>query len=167
MQQLVAELSRPLVLSDRALRQLARIKRAERDCGQRSGHQPSSLALVRETGLPSTQIASLRAAERATVGLDEPVGHDGRETFADLLADPGVDDPCDLVATRLAVQELPKLLEALTERELAVVRGRFGLDGRECTLVELGERLGVSAERVRQVEQAALDKLRKRSTQRG
>jgi RNA polymerase primary sigma factor len=164
MQQLVAELSLPVVLSDRALRQLARIKRAERDCGQRSGHQPSSSALARETGMPSTQIGRLRAAERATVGLDEPVGQGGRETLGDCLADPGVDDPCDLVATRIAVQELTKLLEVLTERERTVVRARFGLDGHESTLAELGERFGVSAERVRQIEQAGLDKLRQRST---
>jgi RNA polymerase primary sigma factor len=167
MQQLVAELSRTMVLSDRALRQLARIKQAERDSGQGMGRQPSASALARETGVPATQIGSLRAAERPAVGLDERVGHDGRETVADHLADAGAEDPCDVVAARLAVEELPRLLEALTARELAVVRGRFGFDEPECTLVELGERLGVSAERVRQIEQAALAKLRERSTQCG
>jgi RNA polymerase sigma factor (sigma-70 family) len=167
MQQLVAELSRPMVLSDRALRQLARIKQAERDCGQRSGHQPSSSALASETGLPYTQIVRLRAAERTTVGLDQPVGPDGRETFAELLPDPSADDPYDQVAATLAVEELPTLFEVLSERERVVLRARFGLDGREHTLVELGEQLGVSAERVRQVEQAALAKLRERSTKPG
>jgi RNA polymerase sigma factor (sigma-70 family) len=165
MQQLVAELSRPMVLSDRALRQLARIKQAERNCGQRSGHQPSSSALAHETGLPHTQIGRLRAAERPTIGLDQPVSDEGRDTFADLLPDPDAERPFDLVTVRLAVDELPKLLEALTDRERAIVRARFGLDGRECTLGELGGRFGISAERVRQIEQAALAKLRERSTQ--
>jgi RNA polymerase sigma factor (sigma-70 family) len=113
------------------------------------------------------QIVKLRAAERPTVGLDEPVGNDRRETLAELLPDLEVDDPCDVVAARLAVEELPRLFEVLTERERVILRGRFGLDGREHTLVELGEQLGVSAERVRQVEQAALAKLRERSTQPG
>jgi RNA polymerase primary sigma factor len=164
MQQLVAELSRPVVLSDRALRQLARIKQAERDCGQRSGHGPSTSALATETGVPCSQIDRLRAAERAAVGLDEPVGRDGRDTFAEFLADPGADDPHEAAVFRLAADELPSILETLTERERAIVRGRFGFDGHDFTLAELGDRLGVSAERVRQVEQAALAKMRDRST---
>jgi RNA polymerase sigma factor (sigma-70 family) len=167
MQQLVAELSRPIVLSDRALRQLARIKRAERDCGQRSRHEPNASTLASETGVTCSQIDQLRAADRAPVGIDEPVGRDGRWTFAELIVDPEAEDPHELAAHHLAVEELPALLGALTERERTVVRARFGLDGREYTLAELGKRLGLSAERVRQVEQATLAKLRERSTQFG
>jgi RNA polymerase primary sigma factor len=163
MQQLVAELSRPVVLSDRAMRQLARIKQAERDWGQRSGHGPSTSTLAAETGVPHSQIDLLRAAERPAAGLDEPVGRDGGDTFADLLADPGADEPHEVAVFRLAAEELPGLLETLTERERTVVRGRFGFDGHDSTLGEIGGQLGVSAERVRQVEQAALAKLRDRS----
>ena len=163
MQQLVAELSGPMVLSDRALRQLARIKQAERDCGQRSGHQPANSMLAHETGLPPAQIDRLRGAERAAIGVDEPVGHDGGGgTLAELLADPCAEDPCDVATTTLLAEQLPWLLEALTERENVVMRARFGFDGPERTLAEIGTRLGVSAERVRQVEQAALAKLRER-----
>jgi len=164
MQQLVAELSRPVVLSDRAMRQLARIKQAERDCGQRSGHGPSTSTLATETGVPCSQIDRLRAAERAAAGLDEPVGRDGRDTFAEFLADPEADDPYEVAVFRLAADELPGVLATLSERERAIVRGRFGFDGHDFTLAELGDELGVSAERVRQVEQVALAKLRDRST---
>jgi RNA polymerase sigma factor (sigma-70 family) len=163
MQHVVAELSRPVVLSDRAIRQLACIKQAERDCGQRSGRGPSTSTLACVTGVSCSQIDRLRAAERAAAGLDEPVGRDGGETFAELLSDAEADDPLDVAVFRIAADELPDALQTLTERERTVVRGRFGFDGRDFTLAELGEQLGVSAERVRQVERAALDKLRDRS----
>mgnify|MGYP006183189231 CR=1 FL=1 len=64
---LVSELSRPIVLSDRALRQLARIKQAERRCGQRSGRQPGMDVLARESGVPRQQIDSLTAADRTAI----------------------------------------------------------------------------------------------------
>jgi RNA polymerase primary sigma factor len=162
MQQLVAELSGPMVLSDRALRQLARIKQAERDCGQRSGRQPGAPTLALETGLSSTNIERLRAAERAAISVDEPAGDDGGGTLADFLADTCAEDPCDVATTTLLAEQLPRLLDVLSERERVVVQARFGFDGPERTLAELGTRLGVSAERVRQVEHAALEKLRER-----
>jgi RNA polymerase primary sigma factor len=162
MQQLVSELSGPMVLSDRALRQLARIKQAERDCGQRSGYQPATSMVALETGLPPAQIERLRAAERTAIGVDEPVGGDGGGTLAELLADPLAEDPCDVATDTVLAEQLPWLLEALTEREHVVMRARFGFDGPERTLAEIGARLGVSAERVRQVEQAALARLRER-----
>jgi RNA polymerase sigma factor (sigma-70 family) len=162
MQQLVAELSGPMVLSDRALRQLARVKQAERECGQRSGRQPEVAMLATETGLSSAHIERLRAADRAAIGVDEPIGHDGGGTLGDLLADPCAEDPCDVATTALLAEQLPRVLEVLSERERVVVEARFGFDGSEPTLAELGARLGVSAERVRQVEYAALEKLRER-----
>jgi RNA polymerase sigma factor (sigma-70 family) len=164
MQQLVAELSRPVVLSDRALRQLAHIKQAERECGQRLGREPTTSTLAAETGVSRDQIDRLRAAERAAAGLDEPVGRDGSDTFAEILADLHADDPHEIAVFRVAADELPAVLATLNERERTIVRGRFGFDGRDFTLAELGDQLGVSAERVRQVEQAALAKLRDRST---
>jgi RNA polymerase sigma factor (sigma-70 family) len=167
LQQLVAELSRPVVLSDRALRQLARIKQVERDYGQRSHHQPSASTLAFETGVTCSQIDRLRAADRAPAGFDEPVGGDGGGTFAEQLADPDAEDLHGLAAYALAAQELPDLIATLTERERVVVRARFGFDGCESTLAELGKRLNLSAERVRQVEQTALVKMRAGSTQCG
>lgn len=167
LQQLVAELSRPVVLSDRALRQLARIKQVERDYGQRAHRQPSASTLAVETGVPSRQIDRLRAADRAAAGFDEPVGGAGGVTVAEQLADPDSQDLDGLVAYALAAQELPGLIATLTEREQVVVRARFGFDGCESTLAELGKRLELSAERVRQLEQAALVKLRAGSTQCG
>jgi RNA polymerase primary sigma factor len=161
MQQLVAELTRPMVLSDRALRQLARIKDAQRAALQADGHEPTVTQLASETGLTRDQVGSLFAAERRPRGLEEPIGvDDGGGTFGDLIADPRAEDAFDVVPLRPTADRLPQLLDELSERERKILRGRYGLDGHEHTLRELAETMGVSAERVRQIEHGALGKLR-------
>jgi RNA polymerase primary sigma factor len=162
MQQLVTELMRPVVLSDRAVRQLARIKAARSRLAQANGREPSLGDLADSTGLTRDHVDHLVAAERRPRALEEPIDgeHGDVASFGELLADPGAEDAYEGVTWRTHVEELPRLLDALTDRELAVVRGHYGLGGSPQTLRELGGRLGVSAERVRQIEHGALDKLR-------
>ncbi|MEN3282379.1 MAG: polymerase primary sigma factor [Solirubrobacteraceae bacterium] len=162
MQQLVSELERPVVLSDRALRQLARVRDAHREHLQRHGREPSCAELASGAGLAREQVERLIAAERRPRALEEPVGgdSDGGSTFADLVADPAAEDAYDRVPSHIETAQLPPLLGELDSRERWIVRERFGLDGPARTLRELARNLGVSAERVRQVEQVALDKLR-------
>jgi RNA polymerase primary sigma factor len=162
MQQLVCELTGPVVLSDRAVRQLTRLKAAQRAHQQALGAQPTSAQLAERTGLTMRQIQDLWAAERRPRGLDEPLGRDGdsSSTFEDLIADPCAQDAFDRVPQSIEVEHVPELLDRLTDRERRVVRARFGLDGNERTLRELAVDFGVSAERVRQIEERALDKMR-------
>jgi RNA polymerase sigma factor (sigma-70 family) len=162
MQQLVSELMRPVVLSDRAVRQLARIKRTRARLAQANGREPSVAELSAGTGLSRDQIGQLIAAERRPRALEEPIdGEQGATaSFGDLLADPRAEDAYDAATWRVHLEELPRLLGALSDRERAIVRGHYGLDGPARTLRELASTLGVSAERVRQIEQGALDKLR-------
>lgn len=163
MQNLVAELTRPVVLSDRALRQLARIKRARGRHLQAHGREPTLDELADATGLLRRQVEDLVIAERRPRGLDEPMGSDegASGTLGDLVPDPGAEEAYDTVPTRLVVEQLPRLLDELSDRERTIVCGHFGLGGRPSrTLHELGKSLGVSAERARQIERAALEKLR-------
>jgi RNA polymerase sigma factor (sigma-70 family) len=162
MQQLVSELSRPVVLSDRAIRQLARIKDAHRRHLQEQGREPTLVELASACDLSCRQVEGLIVAERSPRGLEEPVGgEDGSgTTFGDMVADPRAEEAYDRVARQMAVDELPALLEELDDRERTIVDARFGMHGPERTLRELAGTLGVSAERVRQIEQRALDKLR-------
>jgi RNA polymerase sigma factor (sigma-70 family) len=162
MQQLVSELTRPVVLSDRAIRQLARLRDARREHLQRHGREPTTAELATATGLTRTQVEDLIVAERNPRGLEEPVGgEDGLgATYGDMLADPTAEEAYERVPRNIDAAELPALLGGLDERERTIVRSRFGLDGREQTLRELAGTLGVSAERVRQLEQRALGKLR-------
>jgi len=162
MQQLVSELERPVVLSDRALRQLARVRDAHRDHLQRHGREPSCAELASGAGLAREQVERLMAAERRPRGLEERVGGDADAgcTFADLVVDPAADDAYDRVLSRIPTGQLHPMLDELDDREHWIVNERFGLNGPVRTLRELARVLGVSAERVRQVEQVALGKLR-------
>jgi RNA polymerase primary sigma factor len=161
MQQLVSELTRPVVLSDRAVRQLARVRNAERDRLQSHGKTPTLREIQGDTGLTRAQIEQLTAASRTPRALDEPIGGDesgGR--FGDLLSDPRAEDAYERVPTLVEIANLGPLLQRLDRRERMIVLGRFGLDGPERTLRQLAQALGVSAERVRQIEERALAKMR-------
>jgi RNA polymerase sigma factor (sigma-70 family) len=163
MQELVAELARPFSLSDRAVRQLAAVRAARSDHVGRHHIEPSTDQLSRSTGLPREQIERLRAVERAPRSLDEGDAPGGESvgTVGDRLADPaaeqafdGVLDAVDLLATQAA------LTDRLNDRARHVIQAHYGLGEPPRTLSAIGESLGVTAERVRQIEAAGLAELR-------
>jgi RNA polymerase primary sigma factor len=161
MQQLVAELTRSVVLSDRALRQLARVNRSRRRLLQRERREPTALELAQDSGVALTQLQRLLAVERRASALDEPVTTaDGAgSTLGEMVADPAAEEAYDRIPGNAAAQRLPAALADLSQRERMIVCDRFGFDGPERTLSELAQRLGVSAERVRQIEERSLAKL--------
>ena len=162
MQQLVAELTRPIVLSDRALRQLARVKKVHRTHVQAHGREPTMAELVERTGFSSDQIGSLLAVDRTPRALAEPVTAAGSSgtPFSEMLPDPDGRDTHDRVAAELEIEELRELPGDLCERERNVVNAHYGLGRPAQTLREIAGPLGLSAERVRQIEQQALTKVR-------
>jgi RNA polymerase sigma factor (sigma-70 family) len=162
MQQLVAELTRPVVLSDHALRQLARLKEAHRNLKQAAGEEPTINQLADRTGLQPDQLANLMAVDRPPRGLEEPLeGEEGAiGIFGELIADPLAEDEYERVVSHVAAGQLRDLLSGLSDRERDVLRSRFGLEGEAKNLREIAETLGVSPERVRQLESRALGKLR-------
>ena len=163
MQQLVAELTRPVVLSDRALRHLARLKQAHHDAVGQTGREPSRDELATRTGLTHDQVDDLLASERAPRSLQEPIrgAEDDIGAFGDLLVDPLAEDEYERVLAAVEVDELHAMLAGLSNRERDVLRARYGLDngGDELSLRTVGDRLGLSGERVRQIERRALTKL--------
>jgi RNA polymerase sigma factor (sigma-70 family) len=163
MQGLVAELGRPVVLSDRALRQLARVKDAHREHLQAHGHEASTDDVATATGLSRTQVENLTAVDRTPRALDQRMGGEdgGGATFGEFVADERAENDYQAIFSRMEIQELRRTVpDRLCERERTVLRDRYGIGCEEHTLQEIATRLGVSAERVRQIEQKALEKLR-------
>lgn len=161
MQQVVSELARPLVLSDRALRQLARIRATQHQFEQAHRREPTVAELARIVAISRTQVESLLNTERAARAIDEPAGAEGsdRPSIGDVLADPSAQEAYERVNEKLLAEQLPSLLDCLDERERDVIRARYGLGRPERKLREIGPDLGVSAERVRQIERDSLAKL--------
>jgi RNA polymerase primary sigma factor len=162
MQRLIAEVTRPVILSDRALRQLARVRDVQRASFASGGPLPSTSEIAERTGIPSEHVESLLAIDRPPESLQQPppAQDEGASTLGELIADPLAEDAYERVLDAIEIGELLALLAGLSERERRVVRARYGLDDREHSLAEIGARLGVSSERVRQLEQRALGKLR-------
>ena len=162
MQQLIAELTRPAVLSDRTLRHLAQLKRAHGDYLREHGHEPTGDQLVSDTGLSHAQVGELLALERIPQSMDEQVkGTDGElGAFGELFADPLAEDAYERLLDSSEIEQVRALLSSLNQRERMILRARYGLDGQEQSLRDIGERVGLSGERVRQIENRALGKLR-------
>ncbi len=139
-----------------------RVELVHSDHVQAHRREPTSAQLAAGSGLETTQVQSLLAASLRPRGLDEPTSADDVDGSSpgDLLADPGAADAFERVPTRVATGELTRMLAVLDDRERTVVRSHYGLDPPPRTLRELGVDLGVTAERVRQIECEALDKLR-------
>jgi RNA polymerase primary sigma factor len=136
-----------------------KIVRAERDLAARLGREPTDAEISREAELPLDQVEEVREAARTVTSLDRPVGEEGDTALGDLLE--GGAPPVDQeVEVSLSQQLLRRTIEELPETEREVIRLRFGLSGEDPQpLRETGRRLGLSAERVRQIESAALKRL--------
>jgi RNA polymerase sigma factor (sigma-70 family) len=162
MQRLVADLTLPLVLSDRALRQLATVKHARHDLEQSHHWVPSSQEMADSTGYTHEQLDSLTCVELSPRSLDEPMQADDGAggTLAELLADPHSGEGYYAVDRQLEADFLRQRPNDLGTRERLVLRARYGFDGPMRTLHEVGDELDVSAERVRQIQERALEKLR-------
>ncbi len=162
MQELVADLVRPVVLSDRAVQRLARIRAVRRELVQARGAEPTDEELSRATGLTRAQLASLRAIERRPRAMEEPLSAQGEATatVGDSIVDPAAEQAYEQVLDELEILEVRDLADGLAERERAVLRAHYGLDEPAQTLAQIAAGLGLTAERARQIEHGALDKLR-------
>jgi RNA polymerase primary sigma factor len=137
-----------------------KISRAERDLTAKLGRAPTEEEVAKASKLPLKQVREVRQAARAVTSLDKPIGSEGDSTFGDLFSDEHGEFE-EEVHVSLEQETLHRALEKLPEREREVLTLRYGLDSAEDpkSLEEIGRRLGLTRERVRQIEAAALERL--------
>jgi RNA polymerase primary sigma factor len=157
----VNDQSRSVRLPGHVTDDLTKLARARNNLAQKLGRQPTEKELASEAGLPSTKIESLlKVISGVPVSLDTPIGEDGSQ-IGDFIADQTVLQPEEQSTASLLREELSKTLESLTPRERRIIELRFGLGNEYSrTLAEVGTELGLTKERVRQIEKEALAKLR-------
>jgi RNA polymerase primary sigma factor len=133
---------------------------------QEYGREPISLEIGKGLGLSTEKVEDILAVSQRPISLDVPVGEEEDSYLGDFVEDSTAPAPADNAYRELMRDELDELLSTLSEREKLVLKLRFGLgDGRSRTLEEVGRRVGVTRERIRQIEARAIRKLRRPSRQ--
>ncbi|CAN5603520.1 RNA polymerase sigma factor RpoD [soil metagenome] len=136
-----------------------RISRVTRELTTKLGRDPTYEEVADAAELLVEEVIDIRKAAQPVTSLDQPVGDDGDASLGDLMADEQL-EPEDEVVNRMREETVEKAISELPERERNVVRLRFGLDGEApTTLRDAGRRLGITAERTRQIEEQALRNL--------
>ena len=163
MQRALASQSRTVRLPSSAGSALASMDRAEREIRQRLGRDPETGELAGILGGNGARLDSMRAARSGMVSLDAPLGSDGSVSLGDVLSDDETPWPDEAAASAEDRRAARDALAGLTERERQVLELRFGIEsGQSHTLREVGRHLGLTRERIRQIEKHAVGKLRRR-----
>ncbi len=158
----IAEKSRTIRLPIHITEKLNKIKKQQRELSQKLGRAATVNELSEATGLTIKQVRDYLEQSRTPLSLDLRVGDNSDTELSELLEDDG-QSPEDFTAQYSLRQDLEKLLSELNPQQQLVLTMRFGLDdGQTMTLAKIGDHLGISRERVRQIERESLNKLRKR-----
>ncbi len=156
-----ADSARTIRLPVHVLEMLSKLSRVERDMHQRLGREPTPEELAVELDRTPDQIEELLRTSRQPISLDSTIGEDGETSIGDLIEDVDAPEASELVDRQLMADQLRHALDALTPREATIMSMRFGLyDGNPHTLDEIGKALGLTRERIRQLEKQSLSKLR-------
>jgi RNA polymerase primary sigma factor len=156
-----ADSARTIRLPVHVLEMLSKLSRVERDMHQRLGREPTPEELAVELDRTPDQIEELLRTSRQPISLDSTIGEDGETSIGDLIEDVDAPEAGELVDRQLMADQLRSALSALTPREATIMSMRFGLyDGNPHTLDEIGKALGLTRERIRQLEKQSLSKLR-------
>ena len=163
----LANQSKTIRLPVHVVDKVAHIRRAEVKLREALDRDPTDEELAHELDLDPRRIRQYRQASKAPVSLDAPIGDDASERVSEIVADPNAAAPFDRLVQETDTQLVREVLGTLDQRENKILTLRFGLeDGQERTLEEVGARLGVTRERIRQIQEQALKKLREKMEER-
>ena len=148
----------PVHLGDKILK----MRRVALQMSEELGREPTDDELSEEIGIASGKVSQLKTVSIRPASLDAPVSDNDLTEFGESVADEEAQTPFELLRDKSLRDEVGKVLELLDAREKKIVFQRFGLDGgKPRTLEEVGKKLGVTRERIRQVQNVALSKLRR------
>ena len=141
---------------------ISKMRRTAMKLQEMLGHEPTDEELADEMGMTASRVRLMRQASIRPASLDAPIGDDDSNNFSDVVQDENATSPYDNLEDKTVTDMLQEMVKHLDDREATILRFRFGLDGgSEKTLEEVGVKFGVTRERVRQIQNLALKKLRK------
>jgi RNA polymerase primary sigma factor len=159
----LANQSKTIRLPAHVVERVGKMRRAEMKLQEILRREPTDQELGQEVGLDARRIRRYRDASRAPVSLDAPLGDDDSEKISEAVADPNAQAPFERLLKENDAGLVREALGILNEREMSIVAMRFGLDDESPkTLEEVGEHFQVSRERIRQIQDEALRKMRRR-----
>lgn len=160
----IADQARTIRIPVHMIETLNKLNRATQLLTRDLGRDPTARELADRTDLPLTVVRKARRIAQTVVSLDSPIGDGEESQFGDFIEDRQAVNPAELTIAYDLRRQTESVLETLSPKEKEVIRMRFGLaDGAEPTLAELGEKFSLTRERIRQIEAAALRKLREPS----
>jgi RNA polymerase primary sigma factor len=159
----LSDQSKTIRLPVHATDKLLHIRRTAMKLEEELGREPTDVEISAELDIPAKQVRQLLDASIRPTSLDAPLGDDDTNRIADVIADERATSPYDDLEDKTNVDMVRQVIGILDPREMTILRYRFGLDGSgEKTLEEVGEKFGVTRERIRQIQNVALRKLRKK-----
>jgi RNA polymerase primary sigma factor len=157
----LADKSRTIRMPVHVVEKLNKIVRAERKLRGELGREPNSFEIARDLDLTAEEVEQIRRSAQLPVSLEKPVGEDDESEFGHFLTDEGALLPEEAAEQALRRDTLKDVLSSLSEREQRILEMRYGLDGEQPrTLDEVGRAFNVTRERIRQIENQCLKKLR-------
>ncbi|MCO1578475.1 sigma-70 family RNA polymerase sigma factor [Crossiella sp. SN42] len=160
----IAQQSRGVRLPVHVVEELTKVAKTERQLQLRLHREPTIAEVAEAAKVSQARVSELRQLARESVSLDSPVGAEGDTRLGDLITDEDVLQAADVVEYQSFARELRSLIDTLPPREAMIITLRYGLhDGRPHTLQEVADQVGLTRERIRQLEKQALRQLREPS----
>jgi RNA polymerase primary sigma factor len=157
----IADKARTIRIPVHMVEKLNRVTHVERQLVQGMGREPEAAEIAAELKITVREVRDILRVAQMPISLEKPVGDDEESELGDFVADDRTEEPFDTATERLQREDIQKVLDALPERERQVIELRYGLRGHEpLTLEEVGRAFGVTRERIRQIENNTLKKLK-------
>ena len=161
----LANQSKTIRLPVHMVDRVTQIRRITQQLSEKLGREPSDEELAEEMKIPVSRITHLKSVSKKPASLDSPINDEDGTNLGDLVPDEKSTSPLEKLQSKSLVGDVDKVLSTLEPREADIIRLRFGLEGRDPkTLEEVGEQIGITRERVRQLQEQAIRQLRKSMT---